>query len=170
MKIAVTDSSVFIDLFLLDEISAFFQLPFEIHTTSLIIEELFPEQKDCLKQKASLGKLTIYSLSLEDWEHAPDFGFSKRLTDPDKSVLLYASAIHALVLSGDKLIRTKAKELGLEYHGILWIMDKLVEERLAQPGPSKAKLESLMKRNPIYKSSKEMKLGFDKLLTKWEAL
>lgn len=145
----------------------FFELPFEIHTTTQIIEELFPEQKDFLLQKASSGKWTIYSLTPEDWQKVPGYGFSSRLTDQDKSVLIYASHLHAVVLSGDKLIRNKAKELGLQYHGILWIMDKLVEENLAQPTLSKTKLEILISQNPIYKSSKEMNLGFHKLTVKW---
>ena len=33
MKIAVTDTSVFIDLFAADLVSVFFQLPFKLHTT-----------------------------------------------------------------------------------------------------------------------------------------
>lgn len=66
MRIAVTDTSVFIDLFATDLVIAFFRLPFEIHTTVEILNELFEDQQTILKGFIKLEKLNLYSLQEEE--------------------------------------------------------------------------------------------------------
>jgi len=51
------------------------------------------------------------------------------LTHQDVAALLLACDKRAILLTGDKHMRKHAEEEQLEVHGILWILDRLVESR-----------------------------------------
>jgi predicted nucleic acid-binding protein len=167
MKLAVTDTSVLIDLFDTDLLNAFFKLPYEVHLTNQILFELFEEQRDILDQFVKSGKLEVYTFTDADRADEASFSFSKGLSDPDKSVLIYTHSIGAIVLSGDKLIRNKAKSLGLQYHGILWIFDQLVDGGLLEPPVAIEKLRKLIKHNLLYRDSKVMGKGLTDRIRIW---
>ncbi|MFP4369737.1 MAG: hypothetical protein ACLFR2_09170, partial [Candidatus Kapaibacterium sp.] len=65
----------------------------------------------------------------------------------DCSVIFLAEKYKAILLSGDKAIRTTAKTIGIEYHGILWALDQLIEQKIITSKTAKDKLKYLMSIN-----------------------
>lgn len=167
MKLAVTDSSVFIDLFEVGELNSFFGLPFEMHTTSRIFSELHSYQQEELESFVRVGKLTVHTLSDADWDRQPLFDFSRALSEPDQSVLMYAHDIQAIVLSGDMAIRKKARQMGLEFHGIIWIFEQMVACKRIGKELALTKLNALLSQNLLYRSSQKMRKAVQDLKEKW---
>ncbi|MEO7313945.1 MAG: hypothetical protein ABIW47_02085, partial [Ginsengibacter sp.] len=126
IKIAVTDACIFIDLYDLCLINSFFDLELEIHTTTSVYFELYEEQQQVLKAYQSVNKLIVHNLSESDFLQIHSESFPKSLSETDKSVLYVANKINACILSSDKTVRNCAKNKAIEYHGMIWIFDKLV--------------------------------------------
>ena len=120
MKIAITDACIFIDLYDLQLTAQFFSLNLEIHTN----------QQQMLAAFQSVGKLTAHNIKEADKKEIQAKSYSKALSDSDKTVLYLASKLNALVLSSDKLVRNNAKNNSIDYHGMIWIFDQLVENKL----------------------------------------
>jgi predicted nucleic acid-binding protein len=68
------------------------------------------------------------------------------LSEADLSVIYLAIRENAMVLSGDRLLRSSARTRHLEVHGTLWMMDRLVEKGLLKPAVAADRLEVLMQR------------------------
>jgi len=64
-------------------------------------------------------------------------------------------------------IRKKAKQLGLEYHGILWVFEQLVYHNLVSKERAKEKLQALINHNLLYKNSTQMQKVFMELVVRW---
>jgi len=135
MKIAVTDACIFIDLIELQLSSEFFRLPLEIYTSLDVYNELYDEQKEILKAYQSVGKLLIYNISSEEKEQIEGIKFPRSLSENDKTVIFLADKFNAIVISSDKAVRNFAKSKAIEYHGMLWIFDRLVEETIISVCP-----------------------------------
>lgn len=65
----------------------------------------------------------------------------------DCSVIFLAEKYKAILLSGDRAIRITAKTIGIEYHGILWALDQLIEQNIITSKTAKDKLIYLMSIN-----------------------
>jgi len=156
MKLVVTDACIFIDVMELQLASEFFGLELEIHTTVDVINELFPQQQQLLRAYEQGGKLTIHMLTPQDQMAIVQENFPRALSPEDCSVIYIARKLNATVLSSDKPVRTHAKNLSIEYHGMFWIFDKLVAENLLTGAVATAKLKLLMQSNIIYKGNQEM--------------
>lgn len=127
LKVAVADACVFIDLHDLELTNSFFNLELEVHTTSSVLCELYFEQQQVLKAYQSVKKLTVHNLQEQDFLEIYSEEYPKSLSEADKSILHIANKISACVLSSDKILRNCAKNKNIEYHGMFWIFDKLVE-------------------------------------------
>ncbi|GAB1473166.1 hypothetical protein MASR2M69_06070 [Bacteroidota bacterium] len=77
------------------------------------------------------------------------------MTESDKSVLFLAEKVDAMILSSDKVVRNCAKRRSIEYHGMLWVFDKLVEHKLLSFSEAAEKLELLIRSNMIYQNNAE---------------
>lgn len=167
MKIAVTDACIFIDLIELKIISDFFKLNIELHTTVDVVNELYPEQKEILIAYSSVNQLVIHNLKSEQIKEMESMTFPRGLSPEDKTVLYMATHIkEASVLSSDKLVRDYAGKLSIEYHGIFWIFDQLVKEKVLPKDIGVAKLIELLQMNAMYSSSK-MRKEADKRIERW---
>jgi len=143
MKLAVTDACIFIDLIELHLMSEFFALPLEVHTTLDVFNELYAEQKEILKAYRSVGKLTIHNLTSEERSQIQEENFPRSLSDNDKSVIFLADKLDAKVISSDKAVRNYAKSKAIDFHGMLWIFDKLIEYKLISPFEAASKINIL---------------------------
>ena len=150
MKLAITDACIFIDLIELRLTSEFFKLPIEIHTSLDVYNELYPEQKEILKAYSSVGKLTIHNLTSHEKVEIQKIKFPKSLSENDKTVIYLAEKLSATVISSDKAVRNFAKSKVIEYHGMLWIFDQVVENRLLDTSIATKKIEELFSKNIIY--------------------
>ena len=153
IKIAITDACIFIDLYDLELISSFFSLEIETHTTSAVLFELYSEQQQILKAYQSVDKLIVHNLKEEDLIEIYSETYPKSLSETDKSVLYIANKLNAYVLSSDKTVRNCAKNKGIEYHGMIWIFDKLVETNILTKKVAAQKLKHLVNTNFIFQNN-----------------
>lgn len=62
----------------------------------------------------------------------------------DVSVAHLAKRHGGILLSGDKRLRTKSAEAGIEVKGILWVLDMIVERKLLIPQRALNALEAIL--------------------------
>lgn len=167
LKIAVTDACIFIDLYDLGLVTSFFKLQVEIHTTSSVYFELYDEQQQVLKAYQSVDRLIVHNLKEEDFLQIHSEPYPKSLSETDKSVLHVANKLNACVLSSDKTVRNCAKNKNIEYHGMIWIFDKLVEANILTKKEAANKLKQLVATNFIFQNNKPLVDEIQKRLKLW---
>lgn len=168
VKIAVTDANIFIDLYDLGLTKSFFNLELEIHTTSAVLFELYAEQQEILQAYQSVGRLEVHNLQEQDFIEIYNENYPKSLSEADKSVLHVANKINACVLSSDKTLRNCAKNKEIEYHGMIWIFDKLVETVTLTPKEAKTKLNQLVASNFLFRNNQKLVEEIEKRLKIWK--
>lgn len=156
MNLVVTDTCIFIDLWNIGLLHDFFSLELHIHTTYSVIKELDADQNDVLRLKQADGRLMVHELTHEQRLVISTIGYPKSLSEVDKSVLYLASELKAMVLSSDKVVRNCAKRLNLEFHGILWIIENLVNEKKISPQMGNESLLLLLETNSMMQGSREV--------------
>ena len=167
MRIAITDACIFIDLHNLILIEHFFGIDLEIHTSLDVVNELFEAQRQQLMSFAEAGKLIIHPIKEEQRLNILQTPFPRALSEVDKTVLFLASKLDAVVVSSDKAVRNYAKKQSIEYHGTLWILDRLVELRILSKADACIKLERLIKGNMVYQNNLELVSEMNKRLRIW---
>jgi predicted nucleic acid-binding protein len=169
MRVAITDACIFIDLYDLKLTNHLFSLELEVHTSLDVFNELYTHQQDILSAFHSVGKLTIHNISAEDRLNIQKQNYPKSLSENDKTVLFIAEKIDAMILSSDKAVRTCAKKKSIEYHGMLWIFDKMVESGLLLPSDAAIKLKMLIHTNIVYQNNTELIREMEKRLKNWKS-
>lgn len=169
MKVAVTDANIFIDLLNLKLVSNFFELGVEAHTSLEVLDELFDHQREILMAYHGAKKLTIHNLSGEKLEEMQKYVNSNRLSDADKTVIYIAYKKKAMVLSSDGPARKIAKEKQLETHGLVWLFDELVKNKIVSPVVASEKIKELFETNKRYSQDKRMSEELDKRFQKWKS-
>lgn len=167
MKIAITDTCIFIDLHELNLTDIFFSLNLEVHTTLDVILELYTEQQELLRLKESSGGLTIHSISDEERTSIQTLDFPKGLSETDKTVLFLAEKVDAFILSSDNLIRKIAKQRSIQRHGLIWIFDQLVEQNQLTLKEAHQKLTALKSLNLMYHNNPKLDTEIENRLKKW---
>jgi len=167
MKIAVTDACIFIDLMELNLISAFFQLKIELHTTVDVLNELFLDQRRVLEAYQGVDKLQVHNLRERDFLKMEKIPFPRGLSPEDRSVIYLALELNgAIILSSDKLVRNFSGKQSLEYHGIFWIFDQLVEHNVLSKPEAISTIQRLNTINNMYNGSTTRK-EIDLRIRKW---
>ena len=167
-KVAVTDACIFIDLHDLGLTNSFFNLELEIHTTSSVLNELYSEQQQILKAYQSVSRLTVHNLQEPDFIEIHSEKYSKSLSETDKSVLHIANKINACVLSSDKALRNYAKNKSIEYHGMIWIFDKFVENSVLTPKQAAGKFTQLVATNFVFRNNPKLVEEIETRLEIWK--
>ena len=168
MKIAVTDACIFIDISELQLTSSFFSLEFDIHTSLDVFNELYPGQQHELLAFQKSGQLTVHNIVEEDRKAILTEDYPNALSDIDKTVLFLAAKLDAIVLSSDKRVRHYAKARAIEYHGMLWIFDKLVDSSKISHKEASEKLKQLVNSNIIYQNNLDLLSEMNKRLKEWQ--
>lgn len=168
MKLAVTDACIFIDLIELQLTSEFFSLTIEIHTSLDVYNELYSEQKELLKAYQSVGKLYIHKIESEERVKIQQENFPRSLSENDKTVIYLAEKLQALVLSSDKAVRNYSRSKAIEYHGMLWIFDKLIEAKLLSGADAILKIDELVSGNIAYQNNAELNSEIERRKKAWE--
>jgi hypothetical protein len=168
MKIAITDACIFIDLHDLKLTNLFFSLELDLHTSLDVFNELYPHQQDVLLAFHSVGKLTIHNIPEDDRINMQRQNYPKSLSENDKTVLFLAEKIDAMILSSDKAVRNYAKKKSIEYHGMLWIFDRLTENGSLSFVDAAAKLKILIQTNIVYQNNAELIMEMEKRLKNWK--
>lgn len=166
-KIVVSDTNIFIDLVKLELLGDFFSLPWDIHTTDFVINELeVPEQKAAVtafikRKKLTVGKLNAVEVGIIA-ERSEETGGKISITD--FSVCHYAQKNNYTLLTGDMNLRKVAVKENISVHGILFLFDELVKHAVL---PSELAAETLKKLKGI-----NTRLPLDEVdtrINKWEA-
>lgn len=144
MKIIVNDANILIDLVDLQILPNFFELSFEFHTTEMILDELFPEQKSALIPFIETGRLIVDEISEDDLLAILDFRIKKpSLSEQDCSAFFQAIKGNAALLTSDNKLRKFAQSNQMEVHGHLWIFDNLFKNGLLSGPRAIQKLNEL---------------------------
>jgi predicted nucleic acid-binding protein len=167
MKIAITDACIFIDLIELRLTSQFFSLPIEIHTSLDVYNELNPEQQELLKAYQSIGKLIVHNITQEEKIQIQNQVFPRSLSEVDKSVIFLAAKHKAILISSDKTVRSYAKARSIEYHGMLWVFDILIEAGLISRPDAVDKIQKLILSNVFYRNNMELVAEIERRIEKW---
>ena len=72
---------------------------------------------------------------------------NKRLSDSDKSVFYLALKLDAFILTGDGVVRKISGFQKIEVHGILWLFDQFIENKLITKKIARVQLKHLMEYN-----------------------
>lgn len=132
MKIFITDTNVFFDLMNIEALPEFFGLDFEVCTTDFVVSEILRlEQAEQIQSFIRSKQLTVYSFSADEIDEIVNLKTKRVLRRiADKSVLWKALQLKCELLTGDKNLRTEAEENGLNVHGSIWVVMKIVEAKL----------------------------------------
>ncbi|PKR80712.1 hypothetical protein CW751_08045 [Brumimicrobium salinarum] len=168
MKIAITDACIFIDLHDLNLTVSFFSIDLELYTSLDVLNELYPEQRNVLDAFVSVGKLTIHTIASAERIEIMNTNYPRALSEVDKTVLFLAKKHEAIVLSSDKVIRNHAKKVAIEYHGMLWIFDQLIEQGILSKKEASEKLKELIQQNVMYQNNSKLMKEFEGRLMDWE--
>ena len=153
--IVVRDTNIFIDLFEIELLDEFFALPWETHTTDMIIHELkVIEQKKRVKDYDAKEMLTLTKFHTLQRE-------TTKVSIQDCSVWLYAMDKGYTLLTGDAKLKNAATKTGVDVHGIIYVIDKLVDMLLISKDVAADKLEKLLllnQRLPMSEIERRVKL------------
>jgi hypothetical protein len=150
MRIAVKDANVFIDLESMGILDLWFQLGHETITSTYVVIEL--EDGGHANALASIRAGQAREAVISAEEMAGEFEALRvelegsGLSVTDASVLFLAIREKAILLSGDKQLRKKARLRTVAVHGTLWIMDQLVGEDKLPAAVAADRLEALIER------------------------
>ncbi len=140
-KKLVLDTTICIDLFngqLLEKVA---KLPYELALPDVIIEELIkPSGKDLIQ-------IGCVVLSLDEEGIRQIISLRERYPKPstnDLFALLLAKLNSCGLATGDDSLRKAAKEEGVPVHGLLWVLDKLIDHALLKPLEAAEALERIL--------------------------
>ncbi|WP_341199272.1 hypothetical protein [Croceibacter atlanticus] len=144
MKLVVNDANILIDLVELQLLPHFFALEFEFLTTTLILEELFEEQQDELKQYIDEGILVCEEMTAQDIEAIKQIEQNKpKLSQQDCSAYYQAQTKNGTLITSDNTLRKFAQSTQIDVHGHLWVLDQMVAQQTLSPFTASQKLSEL---------------------------
>jgi rRNA-processing protein FCF1 len=147
-QIAIQDANILIDLVKTGLLDHLFALKLRFATTNIILFELNEEQQAELGPYIHSGKLSVIEISDEEMMEIMRLSAEDRLlSEQDCSALYYAIREEAILLTGDKRLRTKAETKGVATRGILWVINQMVEERILTGTQACRYLDELIKAN-----------------------
>ena len=128
METLVSDTSVLIDLDRRTFVEATFRLPFEFTVPDLLYERELKEHggPDFVRLGLRIAELDGDGASLA-------LGYRRKrrpLSLPDSFALALAKTNAWTLLSGDRELRELAEEEEVRCHGVLWLLDQMLEQRV----------------------------------------
>ncbi|MAO64048.1 MAG: hypothetical protein CL666_03535 [Balneola sp.] len=168
MKVAITDACIFIDLLESEACTAFFQLPLDIVTTRQVWGELESEQKAVLQQWIKTKDLSIIEVQGTLEILRTNYKLSVRLSIADLSVWSVCQKEGGVLLTSDGTLRKMARENNIDTHGLLWVFDQIVKNKLLTVIEATEKLQSVFNQNEYYKADVKLFDAYEEMITKWQ--
>ncbi|MCX6253617.1 MAG: hypothetical protein NTV31_03975 [Bacteroidia bacterium] len=72
-----------------------------------------------------------------------------------------------MILSSDKAVWNFAKAKSIEYHGMLWIFDCLIDYNLLTRPDAIQRIQKLISNNIVYRNNMELVSEISKRIDKW---
>ena len=149
-KLVVSDTNIFIDLIHMGLLRDFFLLPFDITTVDFVIRELKKAgQKETVLEYEARRELKVIEFSEAEIEDIFNLkqSASGNLSFQDCAVWYCAKKTNATILTGDRALTIRAKEDNVEVHGLLYVLDQIVLNKIIPAYLAADKLEELAKEN-----------------------
>ena len=149
-RIVISDANILFDLLSVDLQSQFFDLPWEVHTTDLVLGEITnPDQLASIEGFQKDKKLKVATFEFKEIAEISALHRScgNNASMPDCSVWYYAKKVDGRLLTGDRKLRSVAEQDSVRVSGILYIFDRMVENYVLPCALAAEKIESLMKKN-----------------------
>lgn len=146
MDIIVNDTNIFIDMHSVGLLEEMCRLPFIIHTVDFVVSEITdPGQLQAINKLIEDNRIKVHSFSGDEVaeiviEHA---NISGNLSIPDVAVCYYARGKSFKLITGDRQLRNYAILNRMEVHGIIFLFDQMVLNRILTPDVGAAKLQEL---------------------------
>lgn len=150
MNVVVNDTNIFIDLYSVCLLNDFFKLPIQIHTVDFVINEITDKsQKQALQPFINNKQLFVKTHSSEELQQIDAFKSSCKgnVSVTDCAVWQYALINKYVLLTGDRQLFNSASKSGVSVCGILFIINKLVENNIITKLDAAEKLELLYQIN-----------------------
>lgn len=140
--VCVTDANIWIDIHNADLLDAVFELEHTWRTPDIIVrDEVLTVDRSLLVE---LG-LDVRTLSGEELNQIA--ALNGRYPNPspkDLAVLVVADADDGIVVTGDGALRDAAEAEGATVHGVLWVLDQLVDQNIIKPSRAAAALDAMI--------------------------
>ena len=136
MDVMVADTSVLIDLERGRFLEHTFALPFRFKVPDLLYRNELANRKDNPGFGEHLIRLGLEVVELEggEVERAVLIGRKNRsLSLPDSLALALATSRRWTLLTGDGVLRALAQCQKVPCHGVLWVLDRIHENKIASP-------------------------------------
>ena len=164
MKIAVKDANILIDLVNGELLESCLRLPYEFVTTDLVLLQVEVEtQWIVVRPFVESGVIRTVTLTSSEMESLVSDPLFSALGLVDLQVLWVATKEKGILLTGDLELREEAKKRNVTVHGLLWILEQLIQEKRLKP-PEAAKALRLVLAKNVYLPPKEC----ERLLSQWE--
>jgi len=149
MTVAVCDTNVIIDLLQVDSFKSFLKLKWDKHVPPGVIDEVQEDNTDQLVTAINTGKLILPTFSPEELIKIQELKTQyPSLSIEDCSCLFLAERLSAVLLTGERRLRRIAADSHrVKVHGILWVFEQLIEEKIITQRVAHDKLTHLMKVN-----------------------
>jgi predicted nucleic acid-binding protein len=148
VNVAIHDANILIDIVNIGFAKALFSLDLGMRTTDAVWAELSSEQKNLLEPFVKRRLLEIDKFTVEEVGQIISYAQKNRaLSFEDCSLIVAGRKHNALVITGDKKLRSVIESEQLEVHGILWLFDRMVEKATIDKRKAAEKLRALMNMN-----------------------
>ncbi|WP_322793286.1 hypothetical protein [Bellilinea sp.] len=140
-SVLVTDTNIWIDLENGSVLVKVFRLPYQFLIPDFAIPELVQPEWKTLEV---LG-LKAYELPADQIEILYQLRRSYRnLSIIDLAAFLIAKKLDTILVTGDRRLSELANANGLKVHGILWLLDEMLEFKVLTPKQAKKALEQML--------------------------
>jgi len=148
MKIAVKDANILIDLVNGDLLGTCLKLPYAFCTTEGVISQLeWEEQWSTVRPFVDAGALEIIELTTQEMEDIFASPLLMKLDVVDLGVMHLAKRENAILLTGDLALRKESAQWGIRVHGLLWLLDQLLESNLLSQRSAAKRLRLIQAQN-----------------------
>ncbi|MFH2047963.1 MAG: hypothetical protein ABIJ12_00835 [bacterium] len=142
-NIYIADANILFDLFDIDLFEAFLRLDLNVHISQFVMDETEePGQRERVENNDGILVQYFDSNDLEQIQLIDQN--NRGLSFEDCSILLMRQKQEAVILTGDGLLRRTAEKNGYEVHGIIWVLDRLIEKGLLTCSIARDELIKLM--------------------------
>lgn len=160
--ICVTDANIWIDLHNADLLDAAFELGHTWRTPDLIVQdEVLTVDRDLL---VDLG-LDVRTLSGDELSKIAALNGRYPSPSPkDLAALVVADSDDGIVVTGDGPLRSAAEDEGMTVHGVLWVLDQLVEEKIVTEARAAKALKMMLQQG-----ARLPKIDVEKRIHRWRS-
>lgn len=127
----MTDANILITLFDVDGVAVLPQIaPTEV--LDVVLAECEHESQPGLREAVIASEIEVVTSEIA-WAAQANKMKGGKLSSVDALCLYYAKSRGMALLSGDKPLRNRCKEEGVEYHGVLWVVREAYDRNLMPP-------------------------------------